>query len=527
MKRALILFSVIISLSSGSAHAAGAGLEPAVRRFAILVGSNSGGEARAALHYARSDASAMSQLLVTLGGVAPQDQYLLQDPTAVELRRALENVRQRLEGLKGFNIRRELIFYYSGHSDEQALLLGEERLSYLSLHQLLMGLPADFQVAILDSCASGAFTRLKGGALIAPFLVDQSSHVKGHAILTSSSEGEPSQESDSVGGSFFTHHLLSGLRGAADLSHDGKITLNEAYQFAFHETLARTERTQAGAQHPAYDIEVAGSGDVVMTDLRTTQATLVLPATLEGRLFIRDVHGTLVVEMEKLPRVPVELGLDEGAYTATLNSPGETREGSVTLRRGEKLTLVSGMLHVVAQEPTVSRGDVRTHLGPSTVPGTLVFSAFGGAGLASGAYGGLFMGSVDYRLFRHFSLGLLLMDMPNVVKPPQTGPGFTVIGPVQLDESGGRLALMLVGTAILHPGPFEVDFGVDLGLVSFLPLNLGLSAVGLGGNVTFGYPLTDFLDVVARGEAVYTFQEGMTAGPYALLSLGLRVRLLP
>ena len=84
--------------------------------------------------------------------------------------------------------------------------------------------------------------------------------MQGYAFLTSSSENEAAQESERLRGSFFTHALLTGLRGAADVSGDGKVTLNEAYQFAFNETLVQTTPTQAGAQHPAYDIKMAGTG---------------------------------------------------------------------------------------------------------------------------------------------------------------------------------------------------------------------------------------------------------------------------
>ena len=58
--------------------------------------------------------------------------------------------------------------------------------------------------------------------------------------MTSSSENEAAQESERLRGSFFTHALLTGVRGAADASGDGKVTLGEAYQFAFNETLAQT-----------------------------------------------------------------------------------------------------------------------------------------------------------------------------------------------------------------------------------------------------------------------------------------------
>ena len=127
--------------------------------------------------------------------------------------------------------------------------------------------------------------------------------MRGHAFLTSSSADEVAQESEGLGGSFFTHYLTSGMRGAADVSGDGKITLNEAYQFAFHETLGGTADTRGGAQHPAYDIQLSGTGDVVMTDVRQTSAGLVLSEDLQGRCFVRNADDQLVVELQK-PRGP-------------------------------------------------------------------------------------------------------------------------------------------------------------------------------------------------------------------------------
>ena len=132
--------------------------------------------------------------------------------------------------------------------------------------------------------------------------------MRGHAFLTSSAETEAAQESDRIRASYFTHYLISGFRGAADLSGDGKVTLNEAYQFAFNETLGRTVDTKGGAQHPSYDINLSGTGDVVMTDVRQTSATLVLGEDLEGRFFVRNAARELIVELFKPRGRRVELG---------------------------------------------------------------------------------------------------------------------------------------------------------------------------------------------------------------------------
>src|SRR5262249_32706624 len=150
-----------------------------------------------------------------------------------------------------------------------------------------------------------------------PFLADSSVRVRGHAFLASSSLDEAAQESDRIGGSFFTHFLLSGLRGAADVSGDGRVTLNEAYNFAFSETLARTEKTLSGPQHPAYDIQLAGTGDVVMTDLHDPSAGLSIAQDLRGRVFVRDGAGTLQAELTKIPGTGVTLALEPGRYQVT------------------------------------------------------------------------------------------------------------------------------------------------------------------------------------------------------------------
>jgi len=328
-----------------------------VRRLALLVGVNDGGPERVRLRYAVSDARSFDKVLGELGGVAAADRRVLVDVGRAGLLEALGALRARTEAARGSGASRvEVLVYYSGHSDEEGLLLKGERLGYGELRRALDALPADVRIAVLDSCASGAFARAKGGTRRPAFLVDSGNKVKGHAILTSSSEDEVSQESDRLGASYFTHHLISGLRGAADATRDGRVTLNEAYQFAFHETLARTEKTRGGAQHPAYDIELAGSGDLVMTDLRATSAGLYLAEALEGRLFVRDAAGLLVVELQKLPGRPAELGLAPGRYQVRRELDSGASEASFTLVEGQRTPLAPASFQAIPLEATVSRG---------------------------------------------------------------------------------------------------------------------------------------------------------------------------
>jgi hypothetical protein len=352
-----MIASLSLALLLTSAQAAPASGSPTIRRFALLIGANNGGTGRTALRYAHSDAEAMDRVLRELGGVSSDDSVLLLDPRRDAILAAFQKMAERVETAD--NSQRELVFYYSGHSDGAGLLLPEGgRFSYAQLRKALDQVPAEVRIAILDSCASGELTRLKGGTATPSFLVDTSSLAHGHAFLTSSSAEEAAQESDQIGSSFFTHYLVSGLRGAADTTGDGRITLLEAYQFAFNETLARTESTQAGAQHPSYAIDLVGTGDLVMTDLRGTSAGLRMDAALEGHLFVREAKGQLVAEVRKTAGHPMELALDPGSYEITLEKGGRYYQAGLSIPAGTPVVLDERSLVMREVESNRVRGEV-------------------------------------------------------------------------------------------------------------------------------------------------------------------------
>ena len=195
--------------------------------------------------------------------------------------------------------------------------------------------PADLRLAILDSCASGAFTRRKGGVKRAPFLMDASIGHPRPRLLDVQRRRRGAQESDRIAASFFTYYLVSGLRGAADANQDRRVTLQEAFQFASQETLARTERTQAGPQHAAYEFDLAGTGDMVVTDVRGTQSGLVLTPELGGRISVREASGALVAELRKPAGNTIELGLDPGAYVVAMDSGSTVFQAQRDADRGQ------------------------------------------------------------------------------------------------------------------------------------------------------------------------------------------------
>ena len=326
-----------------------------VRRWVLAVGANDGGAKRETLQYAVSDAQNFVQVMETMGGVDAG--VLLSDPRIEHLEEALHALHNRVASAEA--ARREVIIYYSGHADENGLLLGESLFSYVRLRDAMDRMEAEVQIAILDACASGAITRLKGGRRQKAFMVDASSDMRGYAFLTSSSENEAAQESDVIGASFFSHYLVSGLRGAADVTGDGRVTLNEAYHFAFQNTLEGTERTQGGAQHPAYDIKMTGTGDVVMTDVRQTSAGLILAEALQGRFFIRNANRQLIAELFKPAGRRVELGLEPGKYRVHMAREIQSATASVELAMGQREILDESHFEIIARERTTMRGGIK------------------------------------------------------------------------------------------------------------------------------------------------------------------------
>ena len=348
-----------LSIVAGARGAAGA----TVQRFTLVIGANEAGPDRPQLRYAVTDAERFARVLVELGGVNRENEIVLRQPKLRDLMAALDLLQARVTraiGARGGSAndtgRTEVLVYYSGHADEQGLLLGDDRYSYRSLRARLDQIPADVRIAVLDACASGAFTRIKSGRTRPAFLVDQSADMRGHAFLTSSAATEAAQESDRIRASYFTHYLVSGFRGAADLSGDGKVTLGEAYQFAFNETLGRTVDTKAGPQHPSYDINLSGTGDVVMTDVRQTSATLVLPAELDGRFFVRTASRELIVELYKPRGREVKLGVEPGVYEVRVEAQRVALMAKAQLTDGAVVVLDPRQFGAAAVEQTRPRG---------------------------------------------------------------------------------------------------------------------------------------------------------------------------
>ncbi len=326
------------------------------RRMAVVVGNNTGGPSDKPLHYAEEDSTKVADVLAQLGDVHAENLFLLKGQSRGELKQVMDRVGQRVVDFRrNPEDRTVLIFYYSGHSDGEALELGGDRVPYTELRSWLAGTRADVRVVILDGCKSGALVQSKGGMRAPPFEIKLSDQLDatGEAMLTSSAADELALESREILGSFFTHHFVSGLRGAADASGDGRITLSEAYQYAFDHTLAATASTGI-RQHPGYDYRLAGKGELVLTEISQPSAWLELPEGFERALILLIRRDQVLAELSSGGARRVALA--PGEYAVRIWKGTQAYVARVTVVAGEAKKVNWADLKTAASPQVAGKG---------------------------------------------------------------------------------------------------------------------------------------------------------------------------
>jgi hypothetical protein len=336
MKHLPCLFLLLVLGTTLRAHAQGAD------KWLVVIGNNSGDRSETTLLFAEKDAQEMAEGFRSYGGVSARHTTVLLDERADSVRRALIDLNAEIRSQQNQGKQSMLIVFYSGHADAESLHLDGTHLALDELRKVVEGSPATMRLLVVDACRSGSVTRVKGVKPAASFAIDleDQSAAEGFAIITSSAAGESSQESDDLQGSFFSHHLMNALRGAADRDADGRVTLNEAYSYAYTQTLRSTGRTVA-LQHPTYSYDVKGRAPVVLaTPLESSARSGFLQLANSATYLITKgpKSGPLVAEVS--PEVDhVRVALPEGEYMVQERLREEYREYHVNLPRGNTVDL--------------------------------------------------------------------------------------------------------------------------------------------------------------------------------------------
>ncbi|MBW2735307.1 MAG: caspase family protein, partial [Deltaproteobacteria bacterium] len=315
----------------------------ATHRFALVVGQNSGHDPTRVLRFAEHDARKVSRTLVQLGGFPKKQVVLLTNTSADALIRALKKLEGRIARVaQRAQDRALVVFYYSGHADADRLELGKSTLAFSKISSFLKQSKATVRLAWIDSCFSGRLVTAKGARPKAGFSIRVTDQLesRGYAVITSSAADEASQESAEVRGSLFTHYLVSGLRGAADASRDGRVTLSETYRYVYGRTVARTSAHVGGGQHPTYDFQLQGRGEVVLTQLKKRSSHLVVQSPDVGRVVVIDQRKEqMLAEADVLAGHPAHLALPPGDYIVYLLEQGTAYRARTRLASGATVAL--------------------------------------------------------------------------------------------------------------------------------------------------------------------------------------------
>lgn len=328
------------------------------RKFGIILGNNRGHDATRELRFAEQDARKMHRVLLELGGFQPDDLQILLSADSKRAWRVLRETENRIREASGRTL---LLLYYSGHAEGEVLELGKSSILFAELSKFLKSSKADVRLAFVDSCKSGSLVAAKGGTRGPAFKIRVTEEIasKGYAIITSSAEDELSHESREIRGSFFTHYLVSALRGAGDGYTDGKVTLQEAYRYAYSRTVARTSTTISGSQHPMYDFQLSGKGEIVLTQTGSTSSILSIESPVASRLVVLDEDETGVVAESEIPASRrAVLALSPGTYNVFLIAGDDVRKAQARLEPGKESKLAMAEFKSHTLDNAVSKGGI-------------------------------------------------------------------------------------------------------------------------------------------------------------------------
>ncbi len=295
--RRVILLTAMLSLALGLATSRG---HAATVLFSIEIGYNGAppnalSSGASVLSFADDDALAVHELARTVArrsvvlaipDRATQALYSssreARPPSVAELRQALAELHVDIERATGAGDEVAVWFFYSGHGwlddDGRAnLTLADGALSQDMLYdEVLPALSGRTVHLMIDACHAEALIRprdvtaetveVSASEVASASLRGRLSHLPNVGVVMASASNTQAHEWDDYQTGVFTHELLSGLRGGADVNGDGRIEYSEIAAF----------------------LAAANRG---VTDPRARLTTLVVAPKLYPRVAIADMRG--------------------------------------------------------------------------------------------------------------------------------------------------------------------------------------------------------------------------------------------
>lgn len=342
-----------------SVHDEPVATSPPPRRFALVVGSNHAlDDSLDPLRFADDDAAQMAEVLTEAGvdvalvttldrdsqALFPRWVSASHRPDRAGVDAAATAVRAKIAAARAAGATDiELLVYYSGHGDvgpdgQGYLTLEDGKLKRRDLFVRIIGKAgADHNHVLIDACRSEQFvlTRGKAGAwksdrsardygeAVGEYLdKNHLGHFPNTGVVLAHSADQQTHEWERYRGGIFTHQLVSGLRGGADLNGDGAIEYSELGAFvsaANHGVADPRARLSVVVRPPKLDQRYPL---LRHDDVASTRALYFIVGD-RHRYTIEDSRGVRVADVRRSGEFPGYVRLPEGDVFVAREMPTE------------------------------------------------------------------------------------------------------------------------------------------------------------------------------------------------------------
>ena len=150
---------------------------------------------------------------------------------------------------------------------------------------------------------------------------------------------------------------MTALRGAADRDQDLRISLSEAYGYAYDQTVRRSAAGTGNVMHPSVDLDIEGAGKLMITDVLRTTASIELPREGNARYLIyRRPGGTLINETWSDSSRRISIPVADGEYLVQRRKRGESGALVTSVKPGNSIQLKSGSFRSVPEDVLSMKG---------------------------------------------------------------------------------------------------------------------------------------------------------------------------
>jgi len=153
-----------------------------------------------------------------------------------------------------------IMLYFSGHGLNGSFLPIDfdgfnNKLLHEEVKEILDQSPAKYKICIADACHSGSMLASRGtiSETLDRYYRTLAQAKPGTALIMSSKSTETSLESSGLRQGVFSHFLIRGLRGEADRTTDGVVSIQELYSYIFENVRSYTGMRQSPVILGEYD----------------------------------------------------------------------------------------------------------------------------------------------------------------------------------------------------------------------------------------------------------------------------------